>query len=335
MMSGSRDKQIQRNGWFIARFAGAVLAMLLVACAGDVPIKAQSNAGVAHVVAMPDWQVAAGRRMDFDVATVRPGRPDGSPGVNFTLGPGEAYANTGGRLIASNISLLDYIRFAYKLTDGQVEVLQASAPKWLMIDAFDIQAKSALHNPTKDQMRLMMQSLLADRFNLSVHAEMRELPVLALVQVTRGRLGPQLRQHRLEDGGCSNIAAPTDESSQAKAAPEVPMVCGALVSVGVPTAPSHVRIGGRNVPLALLASHLGEMGRYDRPVLDETGLSGTFDLILEWGPDPGSESQSNQDDRQTYLQEALEDQLGLRLERRRAPVRILLVDHVDEHPAEN
>jgi uncharacterized protein (TIGR03435 family) len=278
--------------------------------------------------------------MDFEVATVRPSTPNGSPGVNFTLGPGDGYANTGGRLIANNISLLDYIRFAYKLTDGQADILQASAPKWLVTDAFDIQAKSAVPNPTKDQMRLMMQSLLADRFKLSVHSEMRELPVLALVQVKKGRLGPELRQHAPEDSHCSNIAAPTDGSSQAKASPEIPTICGALVSVGAPNAPSHVRIGGRNVTLALLAAHLGEMGRYDRPIVDQTGLSGTFDLVLEWGPDPGSEKQSNpdnssQDERQTYLQEALEDQLGLRLERQRAPVRILLVDHVDEHPVEN
>ena len=117
----------------------------------------------------------------------------------------------------------------------------------------------------------------------------------------------------------------------------VPTVCGGLVRVGVPSAPSHVRIGGRKVPLALLAAHLGEMGQFDRPILDRTGLNGTFDFVLEWGPDPasGSGAPEDHDDRQTNLGEALRDQLGLKLERQRAPMEVLLIDHVDQQPAEN
>jgi uncharacterized protein (TIGR03435 family) len=115
------------------------------------------------------------------------------------------------------------------------------------------------------------------------------------------------------------------------------MACGGLVSVGVPSAPSHARIGGRKAPLALLAAHLGEMGQFDRLILDRTGLSGTFDFALEWGPDPasGSAAPEDHDDRQTNLQEALRDQLGLKLERQRAPVDVLLIDHLDRQPAEN
>jgi uncharacterized protein (TIGR03435 family) len=91
------------------------------------------------------------------------------------------------------------------------------------------------------------------------------------------------------------------------------------------------------VPLVLFAAHLGEMGQFDRPILDQTGLSGTFDFVLEWGPDPasGSAAPEDHDDRQTNLQEALRDQLGLKLERQRAPVDVLLIDHLDRQPAEN
>jgi uncharacterized protein (TIGR03435 family) len=110
-----------------------------------------------------------------------------------------------------------------------------------------------------------------------------------------------------------------------------------LVSVGVPSAPSHVRIGGRKIPIALIAAHLGEMGQFDRPILDRTGLRGTFDLVLEWGPDSPSDSTTSpdRDATQTNVQEALQDQLGLKLERQRAPVEVLLIDHIDREPTEN
>ena len=285
----------------------------------------------------PDWQKAAGDKMAFEVATIKPNLSDNSPNVNFTLGPGDRYAKTGGRFLTSNISLLDYVRFAYKLTDGQVDILQASAPKWIATTRFDIEAKSEIPDPTKDQMRLMMQSLLAERLNLVVHTETRELLALVMILAKPGKLGPQLRPHPANEDKCSNAVASTDHPTESQMPSGVPAVCGGLVSVGVPSAPSHVRIGGRKVPLALLAAHLGEMGQFDRPILDRTGLSGTFDLTLEWGPDPGSSSAAPEDrnDRQTYLQEALRDQLGLKLERQREPVDVLFIDHVDQTPSAN
>jgi uncharacterized protein (TIGR03435 family) len=104
--------------------------------------------------------------------------------------------------------------------------------------------------------------------------------------------------------------------------------------VGVPSAASHVRIGGRRVPLALLAAHLGEMSGLNRPIVDQTELSGTFDLVLEWGPDSPAEPR-DEGSRQTYVQEALKEQLGLKLERRKSPVEVLLVDRIDQRPVEN
>jgi uncharacterized protein (TIGR03435 family) len=315
----------------------AVLAGPIFIGALNAPLKAQATTQQPLSSGMPDWQVAAGKKLAFEVATIKPNPSEDPPKVNFTLGPGDTYAKTGGRFLASNISLLDYIRFAYKLTDGQIEILQANAPKWMATTRFDIEAKSEIPNPTKDQMRLMMQSLLAERFKLVLHTETRQLPVLALVLAKPGKLGSQLWPHPAGDDTCSNVVASTDHPSEPETPSAVPTVCGGLVSVGVPSAPSHVRIGGRKVPLALLAAHLGEMGQFDRPILDQTGLSGTFDFALEWGPDPasGSAAPEDHDDRQTNLEEALRDQLGLKLERRRAPMEVLLIDRVDQQPAEN
>jgi hypothetical protein len=168
----------------------AVLAGPIFIGALNAPLKAQATTQQPLSSGMPDWQVAAGKKLAFEVATIKPNPSEDPPKVNFTLGPGDTYAKTGGRFLASNISLLDYIRFAYKLTDGQIEILQANAPKWMATTRFDIEAKSEIPDPTKDQMRLMMQSLLAERFKLVLHTETRQLPVLALVLAKPGKLGP-------------------------------------------------------------------------------------------------------------------------------------------------
>ncbi|WP_187143265.1 TIGR03435 family protein [Terriglobus albidus] len=310
--------------------------LAIVVGAISVPLQAQASSKEATSVEAPDWQVAAGEKLAFEVASVKPSAPDSQPRVNFTLGPGDVYASTGGRFLASSINLLDYIRFAYKLTDGQAEILRANAPDWITTERFDIQAMSKTPNPTKDQMRLMMQALLAERFKLGIHAEVRELPVLALVLIKPGKPGPQLRPHPTSDSTCSDVMAPMSEDSDSRHALESPTVCGGLVSTGVPGAPSHVRLTGRKVSLTLLAAHLGEMGHYDRPIVDQTGLTGTFDLVLEWGADPpGSTDSPHRDDNQSLLQEALKTELGLKLERTRAPSTAFFIDHLDRQPTQN
>ena len=299
----------------------------------SVPLKAQASVGQGARGKVPDWQVASGGKLSFEVATVKPNTSGGEPKVNFVLGPGDAYAKVGGRLVASNISLLDYIRFAYKLTDGQAQILQEGGPSWVATKRFDIDAKAENPEATKDQLRLMIQTLLAERFELVVHTETRQLPVLALVLAKSRKLGPQLLHHPADDDACSSVV----EKSEVGSSGAIPAVCGGLVSVGVPSAPSHVRIGGRKVPIALIAAHLGEMARLARPVVDETGLKGTFDFVLEWGPDALTDSTvpAERDDLQINVQEALQDQLGLRLERAKAAVEVVLIDHVDQRPTEN
>jgi hypothetical protein len=102
---------------------------LLLGAVASITIAVPVVFGLAQATKeTPNWQKAAGGKMAFEVATIKPNVSDDSPKVNFTLGPGDRYAKTAGRILASNISLLDYIRFAYKLSDGQIEILQANAP---------------------------------------------------------------------------------------------------------------------------------------------------------------------------------------------------------------
>jgi bla regulator protein BlaR1 len=101
---------------------------------------------------------------------------------------------------------------------------------------------------------------------------------------------------------------------------------------------SMARAGSRNTTLALLAGALPGIGKLDRPVVDQTGLSGRFDFSLDWASESNRPSRPNADapaDLQglTFI-EALRDQLGLKLQSAKAPVQVLVVDHV-ERPSEN
>ena len=112
--------------------------------------------------------------MSFDVASIHQSRPGTFTPPNFPLGPDDAYAPTGG-ILTADFPLEIYIEFAYKLwlTPDQRRSFIAQLPKWAAsdTDSYTIHARAAASNPTKDQMRLMMQALLADRFRLAVHFE--------------------------------------------------------------------------------------------------------------------------------------------------------------------
>jgi bla regulator protein BlaR1 len=263
----------------------------------------------------------------FDVASVKPSPPGAFRPPNFPLDAGDAYAVTDGRFSA-DFPLLTYITFAYKLTltQDQRQVILAHLPKWAATDSFDIQARAPESNPTKDQMRMMVQSLLADRFKLAVHFETQTVPVFALVLAKPGKTGPQLRSHAGGppcDGGPGNGAV-------------FPAVCDVYA---MEMQPNRTRkAGSRNTTTELLAGAIPSFGSVSRPVLDQTGLSGRFDFTIEWMPESNSGALPNADGPTepagpTFL-EALSEQLGLKLEATKAPIQILVVDHV-ERPSEN
>jgi uncharacterized protein (TIGR03435 family) len=132
----------------------------------------------------------------------------------------------------------------------------------------------------------------------------------------------------------------------AKADAKFPILCGGTLPM-TPTVPGHMKSGARNVTMEVFAGFLKSMGNLDRPVLDRTGLDGTFDWALEWTPDfplppglPGAVSpqpgvaDSRPDVQGQSFAEALRDQLGLKLEPSQGEIQVLLIDHI-EHPSEN
>jgi uncharacterized protein (TIGR03435 family) len=241
--------------------------------------------------------------------------------VNFPLDAGDLYTSDAGFLMTEGLELADYINFAYKLKPYQGRFLQL--PKWAATERYDIQAR-ADSKPTKDQMRLMTQSLLADRFKLAVHWETRQLSVFALVLSKPGKTGPQLRPQS-DDQPCADSGPPPTASGR----PLFP--CDTFGA----TQPGHWR--GQRLTMGRVADNLVAAGNLDRPIVDRTGLSGRFDVILEFAPEsngpqantqPGQTGPSDQTG-PTFL-EALRDQLGLKLKSQTGPVDVLVVDHVEE-----
>jgi uncharacterized protein (TIGR03435 family) len=299
------------------------------------PRKASMEVLVIDHVEKPELQSeVATSKLAFASASVTPNK-SATQDSSMNVSPAS------GLLSGTNGRLIGYIYFAYNLTGNQFQLLMPQLPKWVTNDRFDIQAR-ADGNPSKDQMRLMMQSLLADRFKLAVHYETRRLPVFALVLAKSGRTGPQLQPHP-EDSTCSTALSQTSagvtSAPTATVAAGLPTVCGGIE--GLPSTPSgRLRAGARAVPIGLLASTLAQIGNLDRAVLDRTGLSGNFDFTFEWTPQlhgPGTPQEvlpvaANAHSGQAgpTFQQDLEEQLGLNLEPQEGPVEVLIIDHIEK-----
>jgi uncharacterized protein (TIGR03435 family) len=311
--------------------ASVLVAPVLVGIANAPAILAQSLSGV------PQWQAAAGGHMAFEVASVKllkPGARGRAP--NFALDPGPGFKDLlsgespHGRFSAT-FPVPIFIVFAYKLmlSSDQAQAIRAHQPKWFDTDRFEIDAKAA-GNPTKDQMRLMMQSLLAERFHLAVHYETQELPVYALTLIKPGIWGPKLIRHA--DGPPCDVSAPADRPDPD--AHVFPPACESMMAV--PGKNGRRVEGSRNMTMALLAFILSRTA--GRPVVDRSGITDRVDYRLEWTPEsngpgiPGVEVEP--DPNPVTFMDALREQLGLKLESTKAPVQTLVIDHI-ERPSEN
>jgi len=289
-----------------------------------------SNALFSLVLAI-HGRAQTSKQPAFDVASVKPNKTEVRPSSNFPLGPGNAYTANGGYFSATNFPLVTYIAFAYKIMGDQVKSFVDQLPGWVTADRFDIQAR-VTGNPGKDQMRLMMRALLADRFKLAVHEEDRQTSVAALTVAKEGKLGPKLQPH---PGGsaCPLDAAPAAMSPD----PRFPLLCGGMLQMP-PDVAGRIRFGARNVTMAFIAKALSGGTGSERPMIDRSGLSGNFDFTLEWTPEirgpvkPGVEAQLDLSG--PTFEEALRDQLGLKLVSQKGTVSVVVLDHV-EHPSEN
>jgi bla regulator protein blaR1 len=321
-----------RNTVSSAAFAAALALPLASTCS-----RAQSAPAPTLEASqlVPAWQSAAGGHMEFEVAAIHPAAPGASWHSNMDFSVEDLAPPPGGRISATT-TLGGLIQFAYKLllVNKQHGDLFAHQPKWTTTEFFTIEAKAPTANPTKDQMRLMMQSLLADRFKLAVHFESHDVPVMALVQIKPGRLGPRLRPHS-QGPSCDAKIPPIDRSS-----PRIPEVwipvCGTTQNVD--WANNTVILGSRNTTMKSFADFVSLIEPLDRPVVDGTGLSGRFDIEVNFTPPwkmPKEQGAGAQLDPfgPSFL-EGLKDDLGLKLIPTHAVVETLVIDHV-EQPSPN
>lgn len=225
----------------------------------------------------------------FEVASVK-ANTSGDASLRLDIQPG-------GRFIAANIALKQFIRAAYTLQLHQI----ADAPSWVDSERFDITAISdrdlTVSSPWTPGGRyavvqLMMQSLLTDRFKMVSHLEERQAQ------------GYDLVLHR-----------PGDRTKLTPAKGACDTGCGMRPGPGV--------LAARSVPMPTLAEFLSQVT--GRLVTDGTGLAGTFDLDLRWTP----EAQLRPDSDAPSIFTALQEQLGLRLDPRRAPLTVLVIDSID------
>jgi len=265
--------------------------------------------------------------LQFEVASVKPNHSNAQPNSNFPLGPGDVYVRNGGYFNATGFPLTLYLAFAYKLIGNQAQYVSPQLPEWAKSERFDIQARAA-SDPGKDGMRQMMQALLADRFQLATHYEEREVPVLAFVLAKSGKTGPHLRQHT-NDSPCPT-EQPTAETPFLEDG--LPAFCNGIFPLPA-SVHGRLRFGARNVTIGFIADTFSAGTGLGRPMIDRTGLSGKFDFTLEWAPERRG-ADVPPDSADLTFEEALREQLGIRLQSQKGPMRVLVVDHV-ERPSGN
>jgi uncharacterized protein (TIGR03435 family) len=273
------------------------------------------------------------KKESFAVASVKQNKSDEKASSNVPLTVGRSFAGTGGTLHARNQPLFVYILFAYKIHVNEAWDLLNRLPKWAVADRFDIEAKTDEHDPSKDQIRSMMQSLLEERFSLLSHREDRESAVLGLRLAKSGKLGPLLRHHA-SNRLCSSE---TDASSHPLSVMTVPLqeLLGVWPeSCDVEEAGSfeRMRAGARDISMPEMAGWLTGEGDTELPIVDRTGLTGNFDVVFEFAPEHGPDTRIDQS--VPTFKEALQDQLGLKLEKQRGVATFFVVDHI-EHLIDN
>jgi uncharacterized protein (TIGR03435 family) len=275
-------------------------------------------------------------RLEFEIASVRENKSGDRAASNVLLDRGDVYSPTGGVFRATNQSVISLIIFAYKMKVSEsLGGFMRNLPSWAKTDKFDINAKSPSADPTKEDMRLMVQSLLEDRFKLRVHRERREMPVYGLYLQKLGKTGPQLKPHNPASSCATALALPAAGTPVEALVGLWPATCGD----GAEVAPARYRLreGGRDMTMNAIADGFTGAGESDRAIQDRTGLGGTFDYILEFDPeslDRDGVSMSPHDDPGPTFAEALKEQLGLQLKKEDGVVSIFVVDNI-EYPSSN
>lgn len=260
----------------------------------------------------------------FEAASVKP-HDSAAPGRSGPQGGPDTSDPT--RFLCRNCSLRNLLMTAYDIKGYQLSSETRS-------ERYDVQAKVP-EGISRAQFRVMLRNLLAERFRLASHRRSKQMPAYLLI-VGRNRPKIKLSQARRplpEDDG---LPAPADKDGFPDPAP------GSGIYIFA-DAHNIYRLGARNISMQRFADRLSTVT--SRPVYDATGLDGEYDIKLLWVPDlPGAARRAQDgsilpadsyDDSRPTLQQALEKQLGLRLESSNGQVDVLVIDHAEKVPTAN
>lgn len=287
-------------------------------------------AGIAGLLISLSLQAQAPKPADkpqFEVASVRENKTGEPPYSNLSLGPSTQFEIKGGLLVTKDELLLTYIVFAFKPDMFQIQQFRAQLPDWARTVRYDIEAR-VNGNPTKDEMRLMMRSLLEERFHLVIHRETREEPAYGMVLAKPGTLGPRIKPHSADDPDCA-------KTKLAKSvAGAYPVACGASASI-MPETPGDFAEAGYNVTMDAIAPALGGTANLsDRRVINQTGLPGTYDYMVEFAPEQrlsaAPEAGADMGPGGPSFTEAVKSQLGLKLVPQKLPSEVIVIDQIEK-----
>jgi len=294
----------------------------------------------------------AGKSPSFDVASVKaaaPPTPDGRGMIRMAGPSGGPGTKDPGRIHYPYMTLKNLIMDAYDVKNFQV-----SGPAWLDTERFDITATMP-PDTTKEQFRLMLQNLLAERFKMTVHRETKDLPMYSLVVA---RNGPKMKESRevppTKDSDDGGPALPSHPKIGADGFPELPGLVGQPGIFGI-MMPGRARMIAQQQTMRDLAERLTR--QLNRPVKDETGLTAKYDFVVTYAPEPqsgplgplgapppppppggaggGGSAAVQADEPLPNIYAALQLQLGLKLEPKKAPLELIFVDHAEKTPTEN
>ena len=210
---------------------------------------------------------------------------------------------------ATNVRLKAVVARAYEVREFQI----AGGPDWVNFDRFDIEGRGSEGTPARQRFP-MLRRLLADRFKLVTHIEMREQPVyLLMLARPDGRLGPQLKRATLP---CASQTAVTPQSGPSAN-------CG--VDTSVNDRLSTILATGE--PIDRIAAALANYA-VNRAVINRTGLEGAFDAELRFTPEGTALAATNRSDEALSIFTAVQEQLGLKLQSDRGPVPFVVIDSV-------
>lgn len=249
---------------------------------------------------------------EFDAASVKPA-PPGTEYGGMRGGPG-----------TSSPRQIEYMATTLRAVTARaygVQRFQVVGPPWFDEERFDIVAKVPLGS-TAPQLLLMLQKLLADRFKLALHKENR---TSVTYEMTVAKTGLKMQ---------TSAAPQTPDAPPAGVPPSAPAYSGLMMRYSG----EKVEVYGQRVTMRQLIVWATEQA--DRPIVDKTGLTGTYDFVMPWTPqsrgadkvEEGGPADVQVGD---TLNSALEKHLGLRLVPRKEPVEMLIIDHLERVPTEN